>query len=151
MPLNNLLKEIQGTAKEVKKHLLGLIKAKILTKTSKGRTLFPDDIIAVNTKYAGKLIRIQLEVISTEVELDKEKLVESVDDNRKYFLEAALVKIMKARRTLDHASLITEAIKLSQLRFVPDIKMIKDRIEALIEKEFIRRDQGSGGLYHYIT
>jgi cullin 3 len=150
--LDDLLNEIQGSSKEIKKHILGLVKGKVLLKTSKGKALKANDVISLNSKYSSKLIRVQLDVVSGAIEDDKEKLVDTnVEQDRKYSIEASIVKIMKSRRTLEHSLLIAEVVKLSQVRFNPDIKLIKDRIEALIEKEFIRRDPSSSSLYHYIS
>ncbi len=47
---------------------------------------------------------------------------------------------MKARRILEHRQLVIEVVKFCQEKFNPDVKMIKTRVEALIEKEFLKRD-----------
>lgn len=47
---------------------------------------------------------------------------------------------MKSKRIIDYTSLITETTKLLQLKFSPDPVMLKARIEALIEQEYIERD-----------
>ena len=151
IPLPDLLSEIQGTAKEVKKHVLGLVKGKVLTKTSKGRVLNSDDVLTVNTNFSNKLIRVQLEIVPGEIEEEKTKKPENFENDRKFLIEAAIVRIMKSRRTLEHRLLVADVIKLSQIRFTPDIKMIKDRIEALIQREFIKRDTDSNEVYHYIS
>ena len=151
MGLSDLLQSLQGTPAELKKHVLGLVKAKILNKTSKGRTLNSEDVVSVNTGYLGKLNRVQIEVVSAEAENEKAKTNVNVTDERKYVIEAGVVRIMKARRTLEHRDLVTEVLKLTQQRFNPDIKMIKDRIESLIEKEILKRDELTPSLYHYLA
>lgn len=47
---------------------------------------------------------------------------------------------MKSKRIIDYTSLITETTKLLQMKFSPDPVMLKARIEALIEQEYIERD-----------
>ena len=75
-------------------------------------------------------------------------------------IEAAIVRIMKARKTLNHTTLIAEVrsgftfcmhmlsiYKVScvqvtsqlQSRFIPDPMVIKRRIEGLIEREYLKR------------
>lgn len=150
--LSDLLDSIKGSASEVKKHVLGLVKAKVLLKTSKGRVLNLDDNLSINLKYIGKLNRVKLEVISTDTNTEKkENTSVDVTEDRKYFIEAGIVRIMKSRKTLEHKDLITELIKFCEYRFSPDVKMIKDRVEALIEKEILRRDLEVNSLYHYIA
>lgn len=59
---------------------------------------------------------------------------------RKNRVEASIVRIMKARRRLQHAQLVAEVSKQLATRFAADPAFIKRRIEALIEKEYIERD-----------
>jgi hypothetical protein len=45
---------------------------------------------------------------------------------------------MKSRKTLDHASLVSESIKIASIHnFCPDIHIIKNCIENLITREYI--------------
>ena len=62
-----------------------------------------------------------------------------VSEDRKLFLQAAIVRIMKSRKTLSHKDLITETIAQTRGRFTPQIPMIKKAIEVLIEKEYLKR------------
>lgn len=55
-------------------------------------------------------------------------------------IEAAIVRIMKARRVLDHNSIVTEVTRQLSARFLPNPTVIKKRIESLIEREFLERD-----------
>ena len=151
--LTELLAEIKGTESEIKRHLLGLIKAKVLKKTSKGKVLVSEDVISFNEHFASSLVRINLEVIGEKVEAKGQDDVadKSISDERKHFLEAAIVKIMKMRRSIEHKDLITETIKLTAGRFEPDIKMIKSRIETLIQREYIERSTEKSDFYNYIS
>ncbi len=73
-----------------------------------------------------------------------------VNDDRRLFLQAAIVRIMKARRTLTHTNLITEVIEQSRHRFNPSIPMIKKCIEQLIDKEYLARVDGADK-YNYLA
>lgn len=64
-------------------------------------------------------------------------------------LQAIVVRIMKARKTWQHNPLIQEVIK-QVILFRPQPLTIKEAIEILIEKEFLKRDEDNHGTYIYI-
>lgn len=68
---------------------------------------------------------------------------------RQFVLEAIIVRIMKARKTERHEALIAEVIRQVSL-FSPQPVMIKEAIERLIEKEYLKRDDDDRKLYIYI-
>lgn len=61
--------------------------------------------------------------------------------DRQYQIDAAVVRIMKMRKTLSH-KLLTQEL-LSQLRFPLKMTDVKKRIESLIEREYLERDQST--------
>ena len=69
--------------------------------------------------------------------------------DRKYLIDAAVVRTMKARRTVTHTDLVTEVVRL--VRFPLDIPVLKQRIEQLMESEYMKRDEKEFSLYHYIA
>jgi len=70
---------------------------------------------------------------------------------RKNRVEAALVRVMKARKTLDHNNLLAEVVKQLSARFAVEPAFIKKRIDSLIEREYIQRDKDNRRLYHYLA
>ena len=69
--------------------------------------------------------------------------------DRQYQIDAALVRIMKTRRTLSHKLLISEA--LTQLRFPLKAADLKKRIESLIDREYLTRDEADPQMYVYLA
>lgn len=64
-------------------------------------------------------------------------------------IEAAIVRIMKARRRLDHQSLMQEVLQSLQM-FRPSPAVVKSKIEYLINHEYLERDQDDKSVYKYM-
>ena len=81
---------------------------------------------------------------------EKDSTRQTVDEDRKHAIEAAIVRIMKARKTLQHQQLVAEV--LAQLSFFrPNVKVVKKRIEALIEREYLERAPDTLNTYRYLA
>lgn len=80
--------------------------------------------------------------IKAEVKAEAVDVLKAVDEDRKYVIQATIVRIMKARKTLKNQALIQEVISQISQRFTPKIPDIKKAIETLLEKEYIERAEG---------
>jgi len=75
-----------------------------------------------------------------------------MNDERGGSIEAAIVRTMKQRRTLAHSQLMTEVISQLAARFIPDVNMVKKRIESLIDREYLERiSDADSPSYAYIA
>ncbi len=74
-----------------------------------------------------------------------------VEEDRKPLVEAAIVRILKARRVLDHNSIVAEVTQQLSARFSVTPAVIKKRIESLIEREFLERDTNDRRMYRYVA
>ena len=72
-----------------------------------------DDQFSVNFQYHNNSVRIKLPVICSKQQksVETDELTKKVDDDRKLVIDAAIVRIMKTRKRLEHACLIAEATK----------------------------------------
>lgn len=70
---------------------------------------------------------------------------------RKSLLDAAIVRIMKAKKTMTHQALVTATVDIMKKHFTPDVGMIKTRFEQLIEQEYMMRDEEEQGKYVYVA
>lgn len=58
---------------------------------------------------------------------------------------------MKVRKRISSAQLQTELVEMLKNMFLPSKRMIKEQIEWLIERKYMRRDEENMGLFVYIA
>ena len=143
-------------AQELKRNLqsLACVRGKnVLRKEPMSRDISEDDIFHFNDRFTSKFTRVKIGTVAgqKETEPEKQETRERVEADRKPQIEAAIVRIMKSRRALDHNNLITEVTQQLRHRFLPNPSVIKKRVESLIEREFIERDQSNRKLYRYLA
>ena len=132
---------------------LACVKGKnVLRKEPLGRDIGEDDIFHFNDRFSSKFTRVKIGTVAAQKEPEnRQETREKVEADRKPQIEAAIVRIMKSRRVLDHNNLITEVTKQLSHRFLPNPSVIKKRLESLIEREFLERDQANRKLYRYLA
>lgn len=148
--------DVTGIEKEeLKRHVLSLAhpRVKILKKNPDNKTIADDHTFTLNRHYKNKLYRVRVGVFQKKVmkEGDQKKISKNVFESRKNQSEAAIVRIMKARKTLRHRELIQEVTHQLSQRFTPEPSFLKKRIESLIEREYLERDTNDRALYHYMA
>ncbi|KAI9284801.1 Cullin [Umbelopsis sp. AD052] len=128
-------------------------KYKVLIKEPKGKEVDTTDKFYLNVNFTCPLARIKIQTVATKVETESERKTthEKVDKLRKHQIEAAIVRIMKDRKTMDHNLLIAEVVKQLSNRFNPSPQMIKKRIEELIDREYLERNAGDRKSYNYLA
>ena len=57
---------------------------------------------------------------------------------------------MKSRKKLDHTNLVQEVMQSLQI-FKPHPSVIKQKIEQLIEREYLERDPDERSIYRYLA
>ena len=75
----------------------------------------------------------------------------SIEDDRKFALDAAIVRIMKARKEMTYEHLKLATIDAMKSHFVPQVDIIKKRIDVLVEAEYLERSENDRNLYKYIA
>lgn len=133
---------------------LACVKGKnILKKEPMSKEINESDVFVVNDKFTSKFYKVKISTVSAqkEGETEKQETRHKVEEDRKPQIEAAIVRIMKARKILDHNSIITEVTRQLSPRFLPNPSVIKKRIESLIEREFLERDPNDRKLYRYLA
>ena len=80
-----------------------------------------------------------------------EKVRRRLEADRKHALDAAIVRVMKAKKELNYEQLKTATIEAVRKHFVPEVGMIKQRIQGLVEQEYLRRDEDDMNVLHYVA
>merc|ERR1712062_523700 len=105
-----------------------------------------------NMKYSNKRTKFRIAgTVQRETPQEVEQTRHAIDDDRKMYLQAAIVRIMKSRKLLKHNQLIQEVLAQSKARFAPSIAMIKKCTESLIDKTYIERTPNSTDEYSYMA
>lgn len=138
--------------KELRRTLQSLAcgKVRVLTKEPKGKDVEDGDTFHFNADFSDRLIRIKINSIQMkETEEENKKTNDQVFQDRQYQIDAALVRIMKARKQLSHKLLVADVIQ--QLKFPFKAADLKKRIESLIDREFLARDSSDQNVYNYLA
>ena len=133
---------------------LACVKGKnVVRKEPMSKDVGDDDVFYVNDGFASKHYKVKIGTVAAhkDTEPEKQETRQRVEEDRKPQIEAAIVRIMKSRRVLDHNNVVAEVTKQLQSRFLPNPIVIKKRIESLIEREFLERDKADRKLYHYLA
>ncbi|KAF4321390.1 hypothetical protein BBO99_00004951 [Phytophthora kernoviae] len=162
----DLMERTRIGVKDLKRHLISLCtpKYKILIKSSKGKRIDEEaDVFTVNDGYKSKLHRVRIPLVSQkETSLlpavtssgsgnPADALPPTVAEDRKHLVEAAIVRIMKTRKQMQHNQLIAEVTRQMSGRFTPSPQLIKLRIESLIEREYLQRSTTDRRMYNYLA
>ncbi|KAF2873575.1 cullin-4B [Massariosphaeria phaeospora] len=149
----NYLKETTGLPPpELNRTLQSLACAKLrpLTKHPKGREINPTDSFTLNTNFTDPKYRIKINTVQLkETAAENKETHERVAADRNYETQAAIVRILKSRKRINHSELVAETIKATRSRGTLHVPDIKRNIDRLIEKEFLEREDD--GAYSYIA
>ncbi|XP_068124186.1 cullin-4A isoform X2 [Hyperolius riggenbachi] len=137
---------------ELKRTLQSLAcgKARVLWKTPKGKDVADGDKFSFNADFKHKLYRIKINQIQMKETVEEQvTTTERVFQDRQYQIDAAIVRIMKMRKTLTHNLLVSELY--NQLKFPVKPGDLKKRIESLIDRDYMERDKENSKQYHYLA
>uniref|UniRef100_A0AAX7T2W7 Cullin family profile domain-containing protein n=1 Tax=Astatotilapia calliptera TaxID=8154 RepID=A0AAX7T2W7_ASTCA len=137
---------------ELKRTLQSLAcgKARVLNKNPRGKDVEDGDRFNFNNDFKHKLFRIKINQIQMKETVEEQvSTTERVFQDRQYQIDAAVVRIMKMRKTLSHNLLVSELY--NQLKFPVKPGDLKKRIESLIDRDYMERDKETPNQYHYVA
>uniref|UniRef100_A0A5G2R4L9 Cullin family profile domain-containing protein n=1 Tax=Sus scrofa TaxID=9823 RepID=A0A5G2R4L9_PIG len=150
------LEEIKMTTgvedRELRRTLQSLAcgRARVLIKNPKGKDVESGDRFFCNEEFRHKLFKIKINQIQMKETVEEQTVTtERVFQDRQYQIDAAIVRIMKIRKTLSHNVLLAELY--NQLKFTLKPSDLKKRIESLIDRDYMERDKANPNQYKYIA
>uniref|UniRef100_A0A8C1J468 Cullin 3a n=1 Tax=Cyprinus carpio TaxID=7962 RepID=A0A8C1J468_CYPCA len=127
---------------------------RVLTKEPKSKEIESGHSFTVNDQFTSKLHRVKIQTVAAkqgESDPERKETRQKVDDDRKHEIEAAIVRIMKSRKKMQHNVLVAEVTQQLRARFLPSPVVIKKRIEGLIEREYLARTPEDRKVYTYVA
>ncbi|XP_032510692.2 cullin-3 isoform X1 [Danaus plexippus] len=146
IPEKDLVRALQSLA-------MGKPTQRVLIKHPKTKEIEPSHQFYVNDAFTSKLHRVKIQTVAAkgESEPERRETRNKVDEDRKHEIEAAIVRIMKARKKMAHTLLVAEVTEQLRVRFLPSPVVIKKRIEGLIEREYLARTPDDRKVYTYVA
>ena len=85
------------------------------------------------------------------VQPPERRVVTDVQVEREYSTDSAIVRIMKSRKRAAYTEVQMEVVRQLSHLFVPDVPFIKGRIENLIDRDYIERDDADVSYLLYVA
>ncbi|KAJ5987994.1 hypothetical protein N7481_003204 [Penicillium waksmanii] len=148
IPQNDLIRNLQSLAVAPK--------TRVLKKEPMSKDVKPTDRFFFNNEFQSQFVKVRIGVVSggsnkAENQDQRKDTEKKLNEERGSTIEAALVRIMKQRKKLIHSQLMTEVLAQLSARFVPDVNMVKRRIESLIDREYLERVGEEPPTYGYVA
>ncbi|KAM4663007.1 cullin-4B [Discoglossus pictus] len=125
-------------------------RARVLVKIPKSKDVDDGDKFTFNDDFRHQLFRIRINQIQMKETVEEQaSTTERVFQDRQYQIDAAIVRIMKMRKTLSHNLLVSEVY--NQLKFPVKPADLKKRIESLIDRDYMERDKENPNQYNYVA
>ncbi|KAE9994625.1 hypothetical protein EG327_006768 [Venturia inaequalis] len=129
---------------------LACAKLRPLQKHPKGRDVNPTDTFSLNAGFTHEKYRVKINQVQLkETKEENKETHERVQADRNFETQAAIVRIMKSKKTIGHQALLIEVVEATKKRGVLSFPDIKKNIDRLIEKEYMEREDGN--MYSYVA
>ncbi|KAJ3485804.1 hypothetical protein NLI96_g4680 [Meripilus lineatus] len=127
-------------------------KKRVLKKQPVGKNVNDGDVFSFNSDFTDPGYRVHINSIQVKETPEESKKTQSlIESDRKHVLDAAIVRIMKARKEMKNEDLKTATIDAVKNHFVPDVEMIKQRIGELVDQEYIKRSETDMNTFLYVA
>ncbi|EEB06499.1 Cullin 4 [Schizosaccharomyces japonicus yFS275] len=114
----------------------------------KSRRITKEHRFFYNQHFTNPHFRIKINQIQLrESKEEKASVQEEVVRDRQFELQACVVRLMKANKTMTYNQLVRQTMDYLQIRGKPDLSEVKKGIEKLIEKEYIERTDDTNLAY----
>ena len=99
------------------------------------------DIFSFNASYTSKLRRVKIPLVVAKESAGQGDALggglgavpPAVEEDRRHLVEATIVRIMKARKSLGHQDLVAETMRQCSHRFTPDAMVSVPRTAVYVD------------------
>ena len=145
--IETICNETKIKQNQIQSYYYYLVKTKLL--------ILNNNILELNTNFKSNENKINLNYKNTKND-EKEKKEEKelshfVIEDRKYQIDASIIHELKFNKKLSFEELKKNIIKNLSGYFVPEIQLIKARLENLLDRNLIKRDENNSEIYIYIA
>ncbi|PPQ84539.1 hypothetical protein CVT25_007609 [Psilocybe cyanescens] len=154
IPYTDIKEQTNMDEAELKRTLQSLAcgKKKVLKKVPAGRDVDDTDVFHFNAEFRDPHPKVHINSIQAKVSPEESKKTNaSIEDDRKHYLDAAIVRVMKARKEMTYEQLKAATIDAVKNHFVPQVETIKRRIDTLVETEYLERSETNRNKYKYVA
>ncbi|THH31569.1 hypothetical protein EUX98_g2606 [Antrodiella citrinella] len=131
---------------------LALGKKRVLKKQPMGKDVLDTDVFVFNADFVDAAHRVHINSIQVkETAEETTKTHTLIESDRKHVLDAAIVRLMKAKKEMHNEQLKAATIDAVKNHFVPNVGLIKDRIDELVEQEYLRRHETDMNVFVYVA
>lgn len=110
----------------------------------------PQTTFTIVDEYKSRKLKVNfVSSLRSEQRQEDDDANKEIDESRKHYLEACIVRILKARKTISHTELYNEVVTQSLSRFHAKNTDVKKVITTLIEREYMKRIDNLN--YEYIA
>ncbi|CAF5104537.1 unnamed protein product, partial [Rotaria magnacalcarata] len=82
---------------------------------------------------------------------DLQHLNQSIDEDRKLVIQAAIIRIMKPTQRLKYSLLVQQVIEQLSSRFTIKFPLVKKCIDLLIDKEYLEHESDERDILRYLS
>ena len=136
----------------------------VIRNTENGDEISENEALALNLNFSHESERIVCNVSmkkggkrfflqkpgNAEMEKEKDNEAGGVQQERSSLIDVEIVKVMKSKKMMKLNDLLGDVVKLLVPLFRPKLVQIKSRIESLIERGYMKRDDKDLGVLIYL-
>jgi hypothetical protein len=126
-------------------------KVRVLLKRPFTKNLESDHQFQINAKYENQARRIRIPLMAPLALPKQQEEFDKQEQERHRLVDVAILRETKGLKSVRHEQLIIAVMSQVKNRFRPNVRFIKERIEALIDQEYITRDKEDQALYRYLA
>jgi hypothetical protein len=115
-----------------------------------GGKLDRDAALGLRADFSGRLRKFRL---APPVGTGAKAVQKSgeIEGMRKLQIDATVVRLMKSRRTMLYEELVEQATQLLARLFIPQAKQVKARVEDLVNRGYLKRDENDAKRFEYVA